>query len=67
VSSLNEHDIPPPPIRRHPRAFLLRDLDGLLGALDEAVARAQARAPQGSDITREGWARQVLLGRRIVS
>ena len=51
----------PPPARRHVRSFLLRDVDGLLGAVDEAVQRAQARAPAGCHVSRESWVRQVLL------
>ena len=51
----------PPSIRRRFKGFLLRDVDGLLQAVDEAVQRAQARAPAGAHVSREGWVRAVLL------
>jgi hypothetical protein len=51
-----------PPIRRRTsRGFVLRDVDGLLGAVNAAVQRARAKAPLGVHVSRESWVRSVLL------
>jgi hypothetical protein len=44
------------------KAFLMHDVDGLLGVLDAAVAQAQEAAPPGRKISRQGLARELILG-----
>lgn len=40
----------------------MHDVDGLLGVLDAAVAQAQEAAPPGRKISRQGLARELILG-----
>lgn len=46
-------------MKRKRRAFVVRDEDGLIEAIDQRVARARERAA-GRRVTREGVVREIL-------